>query len=54
MAKKPDLDALTVPKGDDPPAGRSRSETPAGETKTLSYRMSPEQYRAAASLCPRR
>jgi hypothetical protein len=45
MAKKPDLDDLTVPKGDDAPAGQPRSEAPAGETKTLSYRMSPEQYR---------
>jgi hypothetical protein len=47
MAKRPDLDALRVPKGSDPPAGNTApTEGGAkGYAHTLSLRLTAEQYR---------
>jgi hypothetical protein len=46
MAKRPDLDALMVPKGDTTPAPAPPDDTaPKGYAHTLSLRLTAEQYR---------
>jgi len=46
MAKRPDLDALVVPKGDAPPMPSQPDDTgPKGYAHTLSLRLTAEQYR---------